>query len=614
MKIQVQSLIVLLTLSLLGSGVLSADEPTAKEKRQVKTIASILDRAGRLYQSKKYEACKDKIEQAQVQLEQLSASADAELLELIKPEYVRLSNAHKLLTEQGLEMTELKPLPTPMSADGEAISFVESVAPILVNHCGRCHVRGNRGDFSAASYNALMQSTHVAVGLADESRLIEVIVDGDMPPNGNVPAEDLDTLKKWIAQGAKFDGDMPNQNIAALDGNEPEMDQPRLQVTQSTGKETVSFGLHVAPVLIENCGACHIDTNNPRGDFNMASFQQFLRGGDSGNPFVPGKSAESNLIKRLRGIDSEVMPPSGKLDDKVIAQIAKWIDEGGKFDGGDNPQLEMAIVAATARAGAQSHEELTAERNELARKNWKLIMSDVSGTETATDNFRVVGAVPNDRLDEFGKMAEKMAPKLRNAFKTKSEGPFIKGNTTIYLFERRYDFNELGVMLNGRDLPMGLKGYWDFNTIDAYASLLTSRNKEPEESQAILAQQLGAIYVNNLAPDVPRWFADGAGYWAAAKVFPRDDLVSKWDEQAKSVYATMEKPGDFATGQLPEHDAALVGYLFLTNLRSDAGRFAKLFKFLDSNYSFERAFTEALGQPPAEYFSGAGARQNRRNE
>jgi hypothetical protein len=226
----------------------------------------------------------------------------------------------------------------------------------------------------------------------------------------------------------------------------------------------------------------------------------------------------------------------------------------------------------------------------------------------------VVGAVPNDRLDEFGKLAEKMAPKLRDAFKTKSKGPFIKGNTTIYLFERRYDFNELGVMLNGRDLPMGLKGYWDFNTIDAYASLLTSRNQEPSDNQAILAQQLAAIYVTNLAPDVPRWFADGAGYWAAAKVFPRDELVSKWDEQAKSVYAQMEKPGDFATGRLPEHDAALVSYLFVSDLRSDSARFSKLFKFLDSNYSFERAFTEALGKTPAEYFSGAGARQNRRNE
>ena len=158
----------------------------AKEKRQVKTIASILDRAGRLYQSKKFEACKDKIDQAQAQIEQLSASADAELLELIKPEYTRLANAHKLLTEQGLEMTALKPLPSAMTGDGEAVSFIESVAPILVSNCGQCHVRRNRGEFSAASYTSLMQSTHIAVGLANESRLIEVIVDGDMPPDGNV--------------------------------------------------------------------------------------------------------------------------------------------------------------------------------------------------------------------------------------------------------------------------------------------------------------------------------------------------------------------------------------------------------------------------------------------
>ncbi len=606
MKYVIQTLIFLFFPCLLTLPLSMADEPTAKEKRQVKSIESILDRAGRLYKSKKFDACKDKVEQAQSQIEQLSAAADADLLKLIKPEYERLANAHKLLKAEGLEMGAIKPLPTPMTDDetddGTAVSFVETVAPILVRNCGRCHVRGNRGDFSAASYNALMQSTHIASGLANESRLIEVIVDGDMPPNGNFPAEELDILKKWIAQGAKYDGDMPNQNISMLQGDEPEMEEERLRVTQSTGKETVSFGLHVAPVLIKNCGQCHIDTNNVRGNFNMANFQQFLGGGDSGNPFVPGKSKESNLIKRLRGIDSEVMPPSGKLDEKVIAQIAKWIDEGGKFDGGDNPQLEISTVAAVARAGAQTHEELTSERNDLAQKNWKLIMTDVAATENRTENFRMVGATLPDRLNEFGTLAEKMAPKIRNAFKTKPEGPFIKGDTTIFLFERRYDFNELGVMLNGRPLPTGLKGYWSYNTIDAYASLLTSRSEEPETAQANLAQQLAALYVTNLAPDVPRWFADGAGYWAAARIFPKDDVVSKWDEQAKSIFANMKKPGDFATGKMPEHEAALVSYLFVNNLRNNASRFAKIFKFLDAGYSFERAFTEAMGQTPAEYF------------
>lgn len=590
-----------------------SDEPTAKEKRQIKTIASILDRAGRLYQSKNFGACKEKVYQAQAQLEQLSKSADVELLELLSPEHERLEMAHQLLKQQGLEMQELKPLPRAMSADGEAVSFVDSVAPILVKQCGRCHVRGNRGDFSTASYNALMQSTHIASGLADESRLIEVIVDGDMPPGGNFPEKDLEILKKWIAQGARYDGDMPNQNISMLTSDPPEMDQERLQVTRSTGKETISFGLHVAPVLIEKCGQCHIDTNNVRGNFNMANFQQFLRGGDSGNPFIPGKSKDSNLIKRLRGIDSEVMPPSGKLDDKTIAQIAKWIDEGAKFDGGDNPDLAIRTVTAIARAGKQSHAELMSERNTLTRKNWKLIMSDVSASENMTENFRVVGATLPDRLEIFGQLAEKMAPKIRATFKAKSDRPFIKGNTTIYIFERRYDFNELGVMLTGRDLPNQLRGYWNFNTIDAYAALLTARNRDAKEFQANLAQQLGALYISNLAPDIPRWFADGAGYWAAAKLYPRDDVVSQWGEQAEAVVAKMQEPSDFATGKLPEHEAALAGYLFVTQLRTDASRFAKLFKFLESNYSFERAFTETFGQPPAEYFGKGNQRRNRQN-
>ena len=207
----------------------------------------------------------------------------------------------------------------------------------------------------------------VSPGMPDRSRLIEVIVDGDMPPGGSLQDTELATLKSWIAQGAKFDGDDPSQNLNQLTqtGNQPAPNRRAPEVSQATGDETVSFGLHVAPILMESCGQCHVDTNRPRGNFSMASFRRLLRGGDTGPPVEPGNSMNSLILKRMTGQGGNVMPPSGKLDDKVIKVIETWIDEGAKFDGND-PAQSLQVVSANALASSQSHEELRDSRNKLA--------------------------------------------------------------------------------------------------------------------------------------------------------------------------------------------------------------------------------------------------------
>ncbi|NBV46707.1 MAG: hypothetical protein EBR86_13990, partial [Planctomycetia bacterium] len=81
-------------------------------------------------------------------------------------------------------------------------SFTKEVAPLLVRSCGGCHVTGRRGDFQMASYDALMRSGMVQKGVGNASRLVEVILSGDMPRGGGkVPAADVATLVKWIDLG-----------------------------------------------------------------------------------------------------------------------------------------------------------------------------------------------------------------------------------------------------------------------------------------------------------------------------------------------------------------------------------------------------------------------------
>lgn len=588
---------------ILATPSLAQDEPpTSKEKRSVRAIAATIDKAGRYFKLEKYKTCRGQIQKAQRMIEELADGADAPLLDLLRPEYERLAKAHELLGAQGIELAELKPLPPPMVSGQDAISFTKTIAPILVTNCGRCHVRRNRGDFSAANYQALMDSTHVSPGMADESRLIEVIVDGDMPPNGTVSDDDLERLKTWIGQGASFDGDQPQQNLVDLVGGGPAPNGGRLQVSRPKGGETVSFGLDVAPLLIEHCAPCHIDRRNPRGNLSMANFASLIRGGDSGNLWVPGDPAASLLVRRLMGEGVDVMPPNGKLDDASIETIAKWIEEGATFDG-DRQQTDLRNVARTARAAAQTHPELAAERSQLAEQNWQLIMSDVAPRTQITHSFRFYSTTTDDRLKQLADQLESVVPRIVEVFKAAPDQPLVKGNTTVFVFERRYDFNELGTMLNNRPLPDELTSFWDFTIVDAYMSVLLPRNQDPTTAALPMVQQLSALHVAQMAPGVPRWFADGAGQWAAERLYPRDERIKAWETEARDIASQMGQPGDFANGKLPEHQAGRVGYLFIKQLRADPKRFNRLFRSLREGTPFDLAFEQALGKQPAEFFS-----------
>lgn len=92
--------------------------------------------------------------------------------------------------------------------DGKSVSFVKHVAPIIVAKCGNCHISGSKGRYGIASYDALMNSKSIRPNDPAHSSFIEAIESGDMPKNGpKVTDSELTTLKNWISQGAKFDGD-----------------------------------------------------------------------------------------------------------------------------------------------------------------------------------------------------------------------------------------------------------------------------------------------------------------------------------------------------------------------------------------------------------------------
>ena len=592
----------------------SAQEVSSKHKRYVKTIESMIDKANRLYKSKKYQSSAEKLNDAQKRIQELATVANKDLMDMLSEQHKRIEKAHELLAEEKVKFDPLQPLPDPIVGDGSEVSFTKTIAPILVKNCGRCHVNGSRGQFSAKDYPTLMQSLHVSAGRPDTSRIVEVIADGDMPPNGNVDKKELEQLKSWIRQGAKFDGNNPNANLNQLAGvtnNANNAPRIRLQPTEPKGTETVSFGRDVAPILIESCSGCHINARQLRGDFNMNNFARLLRGGSSGNPFVPGDTEESLILNRLKGINSEIMPPRKKLSDKKIAIIEKWILEGATFDGLE-PNSPIATVAAVTKALAQSHKELTADRDKLGVKNWNLIMDDDRPDQIKNEHFRIIGSNRSNRLDSASRMANDLRQQIVEELKTDDDRPFVKGKPTIYMFEKRYDLNELGMMLAGKELPKNQTGRWEYDVIDAYVAVVSSRGKSKGQVKAEMTQQLASVHVASLANDVPRWFADGVGYLTASRINKKDETTKKWMESAQRAISTMEYPFQFTTNKMEEMEAGLAAYLYVKELRG-SGKLTKLLKQLNNGSTFKKAFISVFGTTPETYFQPPKPkRRNRR--
>jgi mono/diheme cytochrome c family protein len=90
------------------------------------------------------------------------------------------------------------------------------------------------------------------------------------------------------------------------------------------------FETKVRPVLARNCYSCHTSTH--MGGLMVDSREALVKGGGRGAAIVPGNSAASLLMKAVRHADPKLkMPPSGRLSDAEIADLASWVDSGAAW-------------------------------------------------------------------------------------------------------------------------------------------------------------------------------------------------------------------------------------------------------------------------------------------
>lgn len=601
--------------------------PTATQKKQLEEVTAQLQKAGQFFSSAKLKEAADEIKSLQRTFNKLAEESDPELVQQLDPIYARLLKAHAKLELEGFEFAPLKkpvagapastkPAPGKRVAGKPAapatpvppmtgISFVKQVAPLLVTKCGRCHVDNARGNFSMATFDQLKKGAEAGVVIfpGDDagSVLIDKVASGEMPPGGNkLGADELGLLRQWIKEGAKFDGANTQTPLRTLAPGATPMEPQAVAIVAAAGTETVSFAKDIAPVLATSCNGCHVNAQRARGNFNMTNFTTMLRGGDSGPPVQPGKPADSLLIKRIKGEGDDPRMPMGRapLSPEVIAKFAKWVAEGAKYDGGD-ANLNVNQVANLAKAKSSTHAELTAERARLAEQNWRLGMPNIPFTKYETDNFLILGNVGEETLKEYGKNLEAIQPRIATLFSIPTGQPMVKGRTTIFIFNQRYDYGEFGQMVEKRSLPQEWKGHWQYTTIDAYCALIPPKSDD-YSFDALVAQQVAGTYVASLGKGSPRWFSEGSARVVASRIAPKDPRVIDWENDFSAAVATMTKPEDFITGKLPPEQADVVSFNFVRFLMKNAGAYNNLLTALRGGQPFDKAFVEAFKATPSQ--------------
>ena len=255
-------------------------------------------------------------------------------------------------------------------------------------------------------------------------------------------------------------------------------------------------------------------------------------------------------------------------------------------------------MAVTRRKRA-THEQLSRDRALLTEKNWRLILPDAQANHTETEHFLVYGNVSTEDLADVGQQAEAQVPKLEKMLKIPAGEPLIKGRMTIYAFQKHYDYDEIGAMLEHREIPAESRGHWHYDVVDAYAAIVPPKNNE-YALDALLAQQIASVYVASQG-NVPHWFADGAGRAIAAKI-NRQGLARAAVGESADACALREiaRPADLLDGKLNPADSDALSFGFGRFLMSNAGRYYGLLSSLRAGTKFDDAFAKAYNGPPKQ--------------
>lgn len=190
------------------------------------------------------------------------------------------------------------------TCSADSVYFQQQVLPIFISNCTEsgCHDAASHEDgIVLTSYNSIMGTGKVKAYQPNNSELYKVMIDNNPddrmppPPKNPLSQEQLNTVYKWISQGAKNNS-----------------------CSNSCDSNVFSFNGAVRPIITSKCQGCH-SGSNPQGGIDLASYTTIKANVDNGKLW--------GTINHLAGYSP--MPKNGsKLSPCEINQFQKWIAAG----------------------------------------------------------------------------------------------------------------------------------------------------------------------------------------------------------------------------------------------------------------------------------------------
>jgi len=134
--------------------------------------------------------------------------------------------------------------------------------------------------------------------------------------------------------------------------------------------QPVSFYKHIRPIFQAQCNGCHQPAKQ-KGDYVMTAFVALLKGGEEGHAIVPGKAAESNLLKLIKPNEKgkvEMPQKADPLHETQVALIERWINEGANDDtpASAKAQYDMTHPPVYVKAPAVTSLEYSPDGTQIA--------------------------------------------------------------------------------------------------------------------------------------------------------------------------------------------------------------------------------------------------------
>ena len=112
-------------------------------------------------------------------------------------------------------------------------------------------------------------------------------------------------------------------------------------LAQLSAAPTIDFVRDIQPIFAQHCYTCH-GPNRQEAEFRLDHKPTALKGGDLGPAILPGKGADSLLVRAISGQDAKLKMPrkSEPLTSEQIGKIRTWIDEGALWPDSASVQLD----------------------------------------------------------------------------------------------------------------------------------------------------------------------------------------------------------------------------------------------------------------------------------